>query len=286
MIECAFGLGEAVVSGAVSPDRYVVAKEGLRIEQREVRRKELAIEFSTRRWRRAPVSCTARSPSNRVLSDEEVREVASLGMRIAAHYGSPQDTEWAIDAGGSIWMLQSRPVTVAAPAEVEPEPDPAIAAGPALLRGLGAAPGAGSGQVRVVGSREDAARLLDGEILVTHMTSPDWVPLMRRAAAIVTDSGGMTCHAAIVSRELGIPCLVGTAKATTELHDGQEVTVDAGAGTVTEGATVPAGVISRKRRRHRGRGADSSPARSFSSTCPSPRSCNASPPSTSTASAC
>jgi pyruvate,water dikinase len=236
VIEGAFGLGEAVVSGAVSPDRYVVAKDGLRIEQREVRHKELAIEFSPHGGTSTRELHGAES-ERRVLNDEEVRDIASLGVRIAAHYGSPQDTEWAIDAGGSIWMLQSRPVTVAAADEAHPVE--ATATGAVLLRGLGAAPGVGSGQVRVVGAHEDAARLLDGEILVTHMTSPDWVPLMRRAAAIVTDSGGMTCHAAIVSRELGIPCLVGTVKATTELHDGQEVTVDAGAGTVTEGTRVP-----------------------------------------------
>jgi pyruvate, water dikinase len=237
VIEGAFGLGEAVVSGSVSPDRYVVAKDGLRIEQREVRRKELAIEFSADGGT-STRELHGEESERRVLSDEEVREVASLGVRIEAHYGSPQDTEWAIDSGDSIWMLQSRPVTVAA--AVETEPAEATAAGPVLLRGLGAAPGVGSGRARVVASRENAGRLVDGEVLVTHMTAPDWVPLMRRAAAIVTDSGGMTCHAAIVSRELGIPCLAGTAKATKELHDGQEVTVDAGAGTVTEGITAPA----------------------------------------------
>jgi pyruvate, water dikinase len=237
VIEGAFGLGESVVSGSVSPDRYVVAKDGLRIEQREVHRKELAIEFS-RDGGTSTRELHGEESERRVLSDEEVREVASLGVRIEAHYGSPQDAEWAIDAGGSIWMLQSRPVTVSAPGETEPGEAPP--AGPVLLRGLGAAPGAGSGPARVVGSREDAGRLADGEVLVTHMTAPDWVPLMRRAAAIVTDSGGMTCHAAIVSRELGIPCLVGTARATKDLHDGQEVTVDAGAGTVTGGATAPA----------------------------------------------
>jgi pyruvate,water dikinase len=93
--------------------------------------------------------------------------------------------------------------------------------------------------VRVIRSHEEAGRLDDGDVLVTHMTAPDWVPLMRRAAAIVTDSGGMTCHAAIVSRELGIPCVVGTVEATTTLHDGELVTVDAGSGVVTEGATAP-----------------------------------------------
>ena len=105
-----------------------------------------------------------------------------------------------------------------------------------LLRGLGGAPGSASGAARVLTSLADAAALGDGDVLVTHMTSPDWLPLLRRAAAIVTDSGGMTCHAAIVSRELGIPCVVGTGEATSKLRDGEIVTVDATRGLVLEGA--------------------------------------------------
>ncbi|MFP5388270.1 MAG: putative PEP-binding protein, partial [Thermoleophilia bacterium] len=170
-----------------------------------------------------------------VLSDHEALRIAEIGLRIEAHYGSPQDTEWAIDSEGRSWILQARPVTSTgaqgAPSLTE--------IGEELARGLGAAPGFATGAVRVIASREDAAKLREGEILVTHMTAPDWVPLMRRAAAIVTDSGGMTCHAAIVSRELGIPCVVGTADATKALRDGQLVTVDAGRGTVTAGASQP-----------------------------------------------
>jgi pyruvate, water dikinase len=107
-----------------------------------------------------------------------------------------------------------------------------------LLRGLGAAPGWASGRARVVGSLSEAGELSGSDVLVAHMTTPDWVPLMRRVAAIVTDSGGMTCHAAIVSRELGIPCLVGTGSATDTLRDGELVTVDAGKGVVVEGERV------------------------------------------------
>ena len=204
IVEGAFGLGESVVSGSVSPDRYVVAKQTLATLQREVRRKELTIEpgsdggTTTR-------ELSGEEAERAVLSDEEVRRVAELGVRIERHYGAAQDTEWAIDADGEIWMLQSRPVT---------------ATGGVPLAEPAAAP--------------------RGEVLVTHMTAPDWVPLMRRAAAIVTDSGGMTCHAAIVSRELGFPGVVGTAEATRVLRDGELVTVDAGEGVVTEGATAPA----------------------------------------------
>jgi pyruvate,water dikinase len=236
VIEGAFGLGESVVSGAISPDRYVVSKGELQLEKREVRHKETEIVAA------ADVGTLTRqldpSQADRaVLSDEEARRLAELGVRTEAHYGAPQDTEWAIDDAGKIWMLQSRPVTSTG---VEVQAGPAAGAGKELVRGLGAAPGMASGAVRVIGSREDAAELVEGEVLVTHMTAPDWVPLMRKATAIVTDSGGMTCHAAIVSRELGIPCVVGTVEATKLLRDGQLVTVDAGRGTVTAGASQPA----------------------------------------------
>jgi pyruvate, water dikinase len=244
VIEGSFGLGEAVVSGSVSPDRYLVDKPTRAIVAREVRRKELAIEP------RPDGGTVTRELEEEealrpVLSDEEVRELAELGRRIEAHYGAPQDTEWCFDADDAAWMLQSRPVTSAGGA-------PAGAAGPAgfpaapgapppggvLVRGLGAAPGSATGAVRIVSKLDGAGELADGEVLVTHMTAPDWVPLMRRSAAIVTDSGGMTCHAAIVSRELGIPCVVGTADATSKLRDGELVTVDATHGTVLEGESA------------------------------------------------
>ena len=237
IVEGAFGLGESVVSGSVSPDRYVVAKETLTTLRREVRRKELTIEPN------ADGGTTTRELAGEeaerpVLNEEEVRRVAELGVRIEGHYAAPQDTEWAIDADGAIWMLQSRPVTATGGV---PLAEPAAAArGEVLVRGLGAAPGMASGPVRVIAELAAADGLAEDEILVTHMTAPDWVPLMRRAAAIVTDSGGMTCHAAIVSRELGIPCVVGTAEATKVLRDGELVTVDAGEGVVTEGASAPA----------------------------------------------
>ena len=236
VIEGAFGLGESVVSGAVSPDRFVVGKDELTIKAREVRSKELAIEP-------APGGGTTtrelgeHEAEQPALSDDEVGRIAELGLRIEAHYGTPQDTEWAIDGQGEVWMLQSRPVT-AAGGERPAEAAPAAERGAELVRGLGAAPGAAHGPVRVIATLADADRLREGEVLVTHMTAPDWVPLMRKAAAIVTDSGGMTCHAAIVSRELGIPCVVGTAEATKVLRDGEVVTVDATSGVVTEGATA------------------------------------------------
>ena len=236
VIEGAFGLGESVVSGSVSPDRYVVGKQKLNVIRREVRRKELTIEPTEGGGTRTR-ELGEHESEQPALSDEEVHELAELGVRIEAHYGTPQDTEWAFDPEGRVWMLQSRPVT-ATGGEPLAAPEPA-GAGEELVRGLGAAPGVAAGPVRVIAALGGSAELADGEVLVTHMTAPDWVPLMRRAAAIVTDSGGMTCHAAIVSRELGIPCVVGTADATKVLRDGEVVTVDAGAGTVSEGDSAP-----------------------------------------------
>ncbi|MGZ8676789.1 MAG: phosphoenolpyruvate synthase, partial [Solirubrobacterales bacterium] len=234
VIEGSLGLGESVVSGSVSPDHYVIHKDPLAILVRDVHPKELTIES------RPDGGTVTRELSGEeslrpAASDEEVLAIAELGVRIEQHYGSAQDTEWAIDADGEMWMLQSRPVTSAGgetPAAPESE-------GEVLLTGLGAAPGIASGVARVVRTLADADELGKKDILVTHMTAPDWVPLMRKAAAIVTDSGGMTCHAAIVSRELGIPCVVGTRKATEKLREGEMVTVDATHGVIREGASAP-----------------------------------------------
>jgi pyruvate,water dikinase len=238
VIEGSLGLGESVVSGQVSPDRYVVDKRDLHILKRDVKRKELVIEplpdGGTRT--RELSGDEAKRPA---LSDEEVISLAKLGIGDEEHYGTPQDTEWAFDDEGIPWMLQSRPVTAAggdaaAAAVAEPE-------GEVLVRGLGAAPGAASGRVKIISDLSQGNDLKEGDILVTHMTAPDWVPLMRRSAAIVTDSGGMTCHAAIVSRELGIPCVVGAAEATTKLRDGELVTVDATHGAAYAGEIAVGG---------------------------------------------
>ena len=237
VIEGSLGLGESVVSGQVSPDRYVVDKETLHIEKRDVKRKELVIEPLPDGGTRTR-ELSGEESTQPVLSDEEVREVAKLGIRDEGHYGTPQDTEWAFDEEGTAWMLQSRPVTASGG---DKSAELAEHEGEALVRGLGAAPGVGHGEVRIISELSRGNDLKEGDVLVTHMTAPDWVPLMRRSAAIITDSGGMTCHAAIVSRELGIPCVVGAADATTKLRDGELVTVDATHGTVYEGEVAMVG---------------------------------------------
>ena len=241
VIEGSFGLGEAVVSGAVSPDRFVIDKSAFEIRRREIRRKELVIEYDPDGGTRSR-ALDEDEGTRSALSDDEARAIARVGVEIEKHYGAPQDTEWAFDSEGILWLLQSRPITTLgdSPGSTGEEAAPGEPRR-VLLRGLGGAPGTGAGHVRILRSLEDADSLLEGEVLVTHMTAPDWTTVMRRAAAIVTDSGGMTCHAAIVSRELGIPCVVGTGEATKLLKDGIGVTVDATHGVVLEGiaATSP-----------------------------------------------
>ncbi|MGH2835114.1 MAG: phosphoenolpyruvate synthase [Solirubrobacteraceae bacterium] len=258
VIEGSFGLGEAVVSGSVSPDRYVVRKDTLSILTRSVRPKELAIEPAPDGGTLTRELSAAESMLA-VLDDREVLDLARLGVMIERHYGSPQDTEWSFDPDGNPWMLQSRPITtIAHPPGTDAAGADGAAGGTAqaavgeqlgsdggrtirptaLVHGLGAAPGRAAGAVRLMRRPDEAGSFPDGAVLVAHMTTPDWVPLMRKAAAIVTDSGGMTCHAAIVSRELAIPCVVGTGDATRTLRDGEEVTVDATRGVVLKGIDV------------------------------------------------
>ncbi|MBL8768642.1 MAG: hypothetical protein JNL94_14795, partial [Planctomycetes bacterium] len=233
VIEGAFGLGEVVVGGLVEPDTYVVAKDGPRLESARIGVKPFRIERGADGVERRVEHDAARA-RERVLTDAEVVELATFGQRIEAHYGSPQDIEWA-RAGGRWSILQTRPITTldgSAPAPERPAPSSADA----LVQGLGAAPGIASGKVRVLNSPAEGSKLEAGDVLVAPMTAPDWVPTLRRAAAVVTDGGGMTCHAAIVSRELRIPCIVGARTATRVLRDGELVTVDGAKGRVTAGA--------------------------------------------------
>ena len=232
VIEAAYGQGEVVVSGAVEPDTYVVDRAGPRIlhvhvgaqTHKIVRGEDGADET---------VTIAEGERGNRVLDDETVLAIARLGIEVECHYGEPQDIEWCI-ADGSIQLVQSRPITTLRSRSNEPAADRSADTAP-LVTGLGACAGIASGVVRVLRSPAESSTLLPGEILVAPMTNPDWVPAIRRSAAVVTDGGGITCHAAIVSRELGVPCVVGARQATTVLRTGDVVTVDGRRGTVTAG---------------------------------------------------
>lgn len=233
VIEAAWGLGESVVSGSVSPDNYVVDRKSKSILSRYIATKEIMVikDPVTKKTVTVPVPPEKRQET--VLTDGEVLELARYAEILEEHYGMPQDIEWGVE-GGKIYILQSRPITTIESSKKEPS-SRAEEGERVLLTGLGAAPGVATGIVRIIASGRELDRVKQGDILVTRMTMPDMVPAMRRAGAIVTDEGGMACHAAIVSRELGCPAVVGTKKATTVLKDGMEVTVDGSKGMVFEG---------------------------------------------------
>ncbi|MDZ4826478.1 MAG: PEP/pyruvate-binding domain-containing protein, partial [Actinomycetota bacterium] len=234
VIEGAFGLGEVVVGGQVEPDTYIVHKSGPAVLDRRIGVKTHAV-FTDPDGGESTVTFTPEQATREVLTDDEVLALARIGLEIEQHYESPQDVEWAM-AGSDVYVLQSRPITTFGGPNAAAAPE---VAAEVIVRGMGASPGVAVGPVRVLHAPDDAAAFVDGEIIVAPMTNPDWVPLLRRAGALVTDGGGMTCHAAIVSRELGVPCVVGTRRATAELHDGQVVTVDGAKGVVLAGAQHP-----------------------------------------------
>jgi pyruvate,water dikinase len=230
VVEAAYGLGEVVVGGQVEPDTYVVRKDGRGVVDEHIGTKSTRIvRGPDGHDKRVPVPVEDRG--RHALDVDGLMALAHLAGEIERHYGTPQDVEFAID-DHRIWIVQSRPVTTLSAAASETgERVP----GDLLVSGLGAAPGVAAGPVRVLRSPVEGHRLIAGEVLVAPMTSPDWVPTMRRAAALVTDGGGVTCHAAIVGRELHLPTVVATRTASQVLRDGDTVTVDGTAGEVRAG---------------------------------------------------
>jgi len=233
VIEAIHGLGEAIVSGEVNPDMYIIDKERLTISSKKISRQDHKLirnlkdsDQNANIWAPVPASEQARQK----LADNDITKLAWIGKQIENHYQFPQDIEWAKEEG-KIFILQTRPVTaIKETAEVEAE----IKA-PVLLSGVAASPGIASGPVKIVTNASQIDRVYEGDILVAEMTTPDLVPAMKRAAAIVTNRGGRTAHAAIVSRELGIPCVVGAEQATTTLANGKIITVDGSHGRIYDG---------------------------------------------------
>ena len=232
IIEAVFGLGEAIVSGLVTPDTYVYDRVERKLLEVKIGEKEFMI--TKQDGKTVKVKLDPNKAKERVLTDDEIEKLVALGELIEEHYGKPQDVEWAIEKG-RIYIVQSRPVTTIRKEEKREEEVEEGIEGRILLKGLGASPGIATGKVKVIFSEKEISKVEEGDILVTTMTTPDMVPAMKRAAAIVTDEGGMTCHAAIVSRELGVPAIVGTKTATKVLKDGMVVTVDGEKGIVYEG---------------------------------------------------
>ena len=232
LIEGSWGLGESVVSGTVTPDNYVVNKEDNKILDVTVSdKKTMFANDANGTSKEVPVPEEKRN--ERVLSDDELINLTEMGKRVQAHYGEPMDTEWAIQ-NENLFLLQARPITTLDDLNTEEETTTESDLN-VIIKGLGASPGIASGPVTIVMGVDELDKVKDGDVMVTTMTTPDMVPAMRRASGIITDEGGVTCHAAIISRELGIPCVVGTAKGTSTLKDNIKVTADGKKGLVYEG---------------------------------------------------
>ncbi len=226
-VEAAYGLGQPIVSGEITPDQYVVSKKTGKIVSRTIVPQDwqLTMEGKT------PIS--AKYKKKQKLTNKQIVDLAKIGMKIEDHYGRPQDIEYGVEKG-RILIVQSRPVTTL----VQKTQNVVVEEGKGakvILEGLSASPGVFSGKVQIIKEAKEIGKVKEGDILVAEMTNPDFVPAMKRAGGIVTDLGGRTSHAAIVSRELGVPAVVGTLNATKMLKNGEIITVDGASGKIYEG---------------------------------------------------
>lgn len=246
MIEAVRGQGQTAVSGAVTPETVVVSKADLAVLSRTASQQDFQIVRGADGHDHREPTPAAGDPVP-ILDDASLEDIATMALTAERHYGRPQDMEWIVDPAGTAWILQSRPITTlgrragapvhgTTPASADSDTGVPPTADRTLLTGLPAAPGVVTGRVRRLASPSEGHLISDGEVLVASMTDPDWLPAIRRASALVTDRGGITCHAAIVAREIGLPCVVGTVTATRTLEDGATITVDGDLGEIRRGA--------------------------------------------------
>jgi len=227
VIESVFGLGEGIVSGRIKPDHYVVSRD-MRIINKTISDKKTALTRDSS-GNTIEVKLTPEKSNSQVLTDAEIKKLAKYALELEEHYQLPQDIEFAVDSG-KIYIVQTRPVTTLKEKKKEIE-----IKGKEILSGQPASPGIGSGKVKVIYDLRDLKKIVKGDILVTKMTNPDMVVTMQKCTAIVTDEGGATAHAAIVSREMGLPAVVGTVNATKVLKDDMIITVNGFNGKIYEG---------------------------------------------------
>ena len=231
-IEAAFGLGQPIVSGEITPDAYTVSKNTLQIKSKNI------VKQTTMLSEKGNVEVSNVYSNSQKLDDHFIQKLAELGKKIELHYGTPQDIEWSFERK-HIYIVQTRPVTtIKNTAEYRQLGEVRISS-KVLLKGNAASPGLAHGKVRILKSAKELDKIQEGDILVTEMTNPDFVPAMKRAAAIVTEKGGRTSHAAIVSRELGLPAIVGCEMVLQILEDGEEITVDGTHGFIYQGNVIP-----------------------------------------------
>jgi len=231
VIESVWGLGEFIVQGIVTPDHYEIDKSGFKLSKKSISDQAKQLIKVGKQTKEISVSSKYRKAQK--LSDEKIVELAKIGKKIENHYGFPQDIEWTL-MDDKLEIVQSRPVTTIK--EVDRSKEHIEINLPVILKGSPASPGIAVGFPKVISGIKELGKIKQGDILVAEMTNPDYVPAMKRSAAIVTDKGGRTSHAAIVSRELGIPCVVGAEKATKILKADTTITVNGGDGKVYKGA--------------------------------------------------
>ncbi|MEK6897683.1 MAG: phosphoenolpyruvate synthase [Nanoarchaeota archaeon] len=231
ILEAVFGLGEGIVSGKITPDRYIISQSGLQILEKEIGNKKIAI-IRNAAGSQEIVKLTEERTRQQVLKDHEIKKLAEIALRLEEHYQKPQDIEFAIEKN-EIYIVQTRPITTLKKRFASE--DLKEMNGEIVLKGLAASPGIGIGKIKIIHGTEDLKKVKQGDILVTEMTNPDMVVTMQKSAAIITDEGGLTAHAAIISREMGIPAVVGTQDATRKLKEGEIVTVDGFTGKIYKG---------------------------------------------------
>jgi len=230
IIEAVWGLGEGIVSGRITPDKHIISPE-LKILDTKISDKKIAITRNSG-GNQEVVKLRESKSKQQVLKDYEIKKLAEFAVNLEEHYQKPQDVEFAIE-GENIQIVQTRPITT-----IEKKVgDAKELHGEVILEGLAASPGIAYGKIKIIEDLKDLQKIISGDVLVTKMTNPDMVITMQKSAAIVTDEGGLTAHAAIVSREMGIPCVVGTQEATTKLKEGEIITVDGFTGKIYKGKT-------------------------------------------------
>lgn len=238
VIEAIYGLGELIVQGKIIPDYYEINKETLAIEKKEIASQLVRLVKVGRLNKETSILKDKQALQK--ITDDQIKELAQIAKKLEKHYFFPQDIEWAIEKN-KVFIVQTRPVTTISKIDKEDIESVKIKLSSkkeVLAQGVTASPGIAMGPVKIVLSPKEISKVEKGDVLVTKMTSPDFVPAMKKAAAIITDEGGQTSHAAIVSRELGIPAIVGTGNATAVLKDKMIVTVDAKEGKIYKGGVI------------------------------------------------
>ncbi len=234
VIEAVWGLGEGIVSGRITPDKYIISPE-IKILDKKISDKKIEIRRNSAGEKQI-VELSPTKSKAQVLNDIQIKELSRIALQLEEHFQKPQDIEFAIERD-EIYIVQTRPITTI---EGKAKESPMSVTGEVILTGIGASPGIASGKIKIVKGQKELEKIKRGDILVTRMTNPDMVVAMQKASAIVTDEGGMTAHAAIVSREMGIPCVVGTRDATIKLKEGEVITVDGTNGKIYKGKIAEA----------------------------------------------